>query len=263
MVEQSLLDRFAWPVPAIQDFFRGEPRQSAVRTTSSITFAYRPATQPINPRLLAEQDRQEIAKEEEESRRLASRPAGRDDGRRSQRPPHERRPTTHLTRRGRRWRPRAAAVARRWAAACDQRPAQPRQRADAHGWRALATSASTVRGGIDSRSTAAVRRRPPASTSAPSTRFPDGCRSRIGSACNADSDQFRRHRLASNGTTLPTWRRQHLHRHDHQRRRPQQPGRPEPEARSLVVDNSGNMRNVRLGGDGDWNDARPRPWPPN
>ena len=41
----------------------------AVRCTSSITFSYRPATQPINPRLIAEKDREEIAKEEEESRR--------------------------------------------------------------------------------------------------------------------------------------------------------------------------------------------------
>ena len=56
-------------MPAIQDFFRGDMRESAVRTTSSITFDYRPATQPINPRLLAEEDRQEIAREEEESRR--------------------------------------------------------------------------------------------------------------------------------------------------------------------------------------------------
>jgi hypothetical protein len=67
MVEQSLLDRFGWQVAPIQDFFRGEPRQAAVRTTSSSTFAYRPATQPINPRLLAEQDRLEVAREEEES----------------------------------------------------------------------------------------------------------------------------------------------------------------------------------------------------
>ena len=46
--------------------------RSAVRTTSSITFAYRPATQPINPRLLAEEDRLEVANEEDESRRLAA-----------------------------------------------------------------------------------------------------------------------------------------------------------------------------------------------
>ncbi len=71
MVEQSLLERFASPLPSIGDFFRGVPREPAVRCTSSITFSYRPATQPINPRLLAEKDREEIAKEEAESRRAA------------------------------------------------------------------------------------------------------------------------------------------------------------------------------------------------
>ncbi len=71
MVEQSLLERFASPLPSIGNFFRGGERQPAVRCTSSITFNYRPATQPINPRLLAEKDREEIAKEEEESRKAA------------------------------------------------------------------------------------------------------------------------------------------------------------------------------------------------
>jgi len=71
LVEQALLDRFAWEVPAIQDFFRGHRRRLAVRTSSSITFAYRPATQPINPRLLAERERLELAREEEASRLAA------------------------------------------------------------------------------------------------------------------------------------------------------------------------------------------------
>ena len=71
MIEQSLLERFASPLPSIGDFFRGAQREPAVRCTSSITFNYRPATQPINPRLLAEKDREEIAKEEAESRRVA------------------------------------------------------------------------------------------------------------------------------------------------------------------------------------------------
>ncbi len=70
MVEQSLLERFAWPVPPIHEFFRGTPRQPAVRTTSSIVFSYRPATRPIPPQLLAEADRRELARQEEESRRL-------------------------------------------------------------------------------------------------------------------------------------------------------------------------------------------------
>ena len=65
MVEQSLLDRFGSNISAINDFFRGVPRESAVRTTSSITFAYNPRTQPINPRLLAEEDRIAIAQQEE------------------------------------------------------------------------------------------------------------------------------------------------------------------------------------------------------
>jgi alpha-2-macroglobulin len=65
MVEQSLLDRFGKNVSAINDFFRGVHRESAVRTTSSITFAYDPQTQPINPRLLAEEDRIALAEEEE------------------------------------------------------------------------------------------------------------------------------------------------------------------------------------------------------
>ena len=57
MIEQSLLDRFPGNLAAIQDFFQAGWRQPAVRTTSSITFAYHPTTQPINPRLLAEEDR--------------------------------------------------------------------------------------------------------------------------------------------------------------------------------------------------------------
>jgi len=71
MVEQSLLERFASPLPSIGDFFRGTRREPAVRCTSSIMFSYRPATQPINPRLLAEKDREEIANEEAESRKDA------------------------------------------------------------------------------------------------------------------------------------------------------------------------------------------------
>lgn len=68
MIEQSLLERFAWPMPPIQDFFRGSDREPSVRTTSSITFAYRPATKPIHPRLLSEQQRAELAQQEAESR---------------------------------------------------------------------------------------------------------------------------------------------------------------------------------------------------
>ena len=38
-----------------------------MRTTSSITFAYKPRTRPINPRLLAEWNRLEVAREEDAS----------------------------------------------------------------------------------------------------------------------------------------------------------------------------------------------------
>jgi len=68
MVEKSLLDRFASSLAPIQDFFRGNRREPAVRTTSSITFAYKPTTRPINARLLAESDRLEVEREEAASR---------------------------------------------------------------------------------------------------------------------------------------------------------------------------------------------------
>ncbi|HUY89785.1 MAG TPA: tetratricopeptide repeat protein [Pirellulales bacterium] len=66
LIEQSLVEMFGSNVAAIQDFFRGQTREPAVRTTSSVTFAYYPATQPINPQLLAEKDRLEVAAEEAE-----------------------------------------------------------------------------------------------------------------------------------------------------------------------------------------------------
>ena len=69
MIEQSLLDRFPGNLAAIQDFFQAGWRQTAVRTTSSITFADHPATLAINPRLLAEEDRLALAAAEEASRR--------------------------------------------------------------------------------------------------------------------------------------------------------------------------------------------------
>ena len=67
LVERSLLDRFQWPLPAIDEFFRGQPRRPAVRTTSSITFAYRPATRLSDPLLLAERDRRKTAEAEMEA----------------------------------------------------------------------------------------------------------------------------------------------------------------------------------------------------
>jgi uncharacterized protein YfaS (alpha-2-macroglobulin family)/TolA-binding protein len=70
LVEQALLQQFSSPVDIIQDFFRGRQRKSAVRTVSSVTFAYRPQTRAINTRLLAEADR--VALAEEEGRRIAA-----------------------------------------------------------------------------------------------------------------------------------------------------------------------------------------------
>ena len=64
MVEKALLDRFTATVEPISAFFRGSAREPAVRTTSSITFAYTPSTRPINSRLLAEWNRLEVARGE-------------------------------------------------------------------------------------------------------------------------------------------------------------------------------------------------------
>ena len=66
MVEQALLNLFSPNVPPINDFFRGIPRESALRTSTSVTFAYFPTTHPIDRHLLNELERQEIAKEEAE-----------------------------------------------------------------------------------------------------------------------------------------------------------------------------------------------------
>ena len=71
MVEQSLLDQFRWWVGlGIPDVFRGSLREPQVRTESSICFEYRPETHDIDPFLLSEQERLEIARDEEESRKL-------------------------------------------------------------------------------------------------------------------------------------------------------------------------------------------------
>lgn len=64
MVEQALLDRFKSGLPSIGAFFKGQDRETAVRTTSSITFEYRPATRDIDPNLLTERDRLELREEE-------------------------------------------------------------------------------------------------------------------------------------------------------------------------------------------------------
>ncbi len=77
MIEQSLLDRFPWSGPDFSTVFQGLPRDPQMETESSISFQYRPRTVPIASQLLSEQERIEIAREEEESR---SELAGDGDG---------------------------------------------------------------------------------------------------------------------------------------------------------------------------------------
>ena len=71
MVEQSLLRRFPRSLPEINEFFQAGRREVAVRTSSSINFAYRPRTSFVNPQLLAEKDRIELAHQEAASRERA------------------------------------------------------------------------------------------------------------------------------------------------------------------------------------------------
>lgn len=66
LIEQALLDRFPWNVASIDKFFQNAQRTSAMRTTSSVVFAYHPQTRPINPQLLAEKDRRELEERERE-----------------------------------------------------------------------------------------------------------------------------------------------------------------------------------------------------
>ena len=69
MVEQALLSRFPQTVSPINQFFQLTRRQTTMRTDSSITFKYSPATQQINSRLLAEKAR--IENEAAQGRRLS------------------------------------------------------------------------------------------------------------------------------------------------------------------------------------------------
>ena len=77
MIEQSLLDRFPWSGSEFSTVFQGLPRESQMQTESSISFQYQPRTVPIAPQLLSEQERIEIAREEEDSRQ--SDPGGNSD----------------------------------------------------------------------------------------------------------------------------------------------------------------------------------------
>ncbi len=69
MIDQALFDRFqqATPLDALTAF-HGTPRLPQVRTESSINFQYRPQTVLVNPQLLSEQERVEIAHQEAETR---------------------------------------------------------------------------------------------------------------------------------------------------------------------------------------------------
>ncbi|MBA4019242.1 MAG: hypothetical protein C0483_18910 [Pirellula sp.] len=70
VVDRINVDRFGEIGAGFASAFIGLDRQPAMRTASSISFAYRPETRPINPRLLSEEQRLEIAAQEEELRKL-------------------------------------------------------------------------------------------------------------------------------------------------------------------------------------------------
>jgi alpha-2-macroglobulin len=70
LVQQSLLNLFGSNVAPIDDIFRGGARQSALRTSTSATFAYYPATRPIDSQLLSESERLVLAAEESEHKLL-------------------------------------------------------------------------------------------------------------------------------------------------------------------------------------------------
>jgi len=74
MIEQSLMTMFG-NGGQIQNAFTGNWRESAMRSSSSISFAYRPRTRKIDKQLLAEVERREI-ENEEEARRAAGLPFG-------------------------------------------------------------------------------------------------------------------------------------------------------------------------------------------
>jgi uncharacterized protein YfaS (alpha-2-macroglobulin family)/TolA-binding protein len=69
LIDRAIWDRFGSSGGAIHDFFKGAVRAPAVRTTASIEFEYKPSTSAINPRLLSERERVEIAAQEEELRK--------------------------------------------------------------------------------------------------------------------------------------------------------------------------------------------------
>ncbi len=71
MLEQSVVERFPLAGVHAADLFRGISRATEMRTGSSITFSYHPERATVNPQILAEQQRIETRRAEEESRQSA------------------------------------------------------------------------------------------------------------------------------------------------------------------------------------------------
>ena len=76
VVDRTNIDRFGEIGAGFAAAFVGLDRQPAMRTVSSISFTYRPETRPINPRLLSEEQRLEIASQEEELRKMLADTSG-------------------------------------------------------------------------------------------------------------------------------------------------------------------------------------------
>lgn len=74
LVESLLLERFGRG-PSLVEWFRGEMREGAFRTLSTIEFRYQPITRPIDRLLLAEEEREQL-EADEAATRLALGPAG-------------------------------------------------------------------------------------------------------------------------------------------------------------------------------------------
>ena len=71
MLEQSVRERFPLAGAHPADLFRGISRATEMRTGSSITFSYHPGRAAVDPQILAEQQRIETRRAEEESRQSA------------------------------------------------------------------------------------------------------------------------------------------------------------------------------------------------
>ncbi|MGB9689218.1 tetratricopeptide repeat protein [Thermogutta sp.] len=67
LVESLLLERFGRG-PSLVEWFRGETREGAFRTLSTIEFRYQPITRPINRLLLAEEEREQLEADEAATR---------------------------------------------------------------------------------------------------------------------------------------------------------------------------------------------------